>query len=382
MKKALIILSICLVLVVLVIGAVWLYFGDELESDRAYEQRQAENEQQIRERLIATCHLKGQFIYHLDYSNDGKYIALRASGIQIRDGNDLSLVRQWEHGGVGPLAFHPSGKMLAHTQSEEGKSSRVDIRSVPDGNLIKTLYVDTDDQDWDGPTGHDKMGMSVDRISFSPDGKYLLTHTDGEWKLMIWDTGTWGLKYALKKDGHRSKIYWASFAPDSQSVYISIAYPFAGDGRETQPEIFIDEGKIIQYSLLSGKKIRELKDGSILENFRFYFSQDGKKILFEGYKKMNDKGDGRAQKGLWILYKPMELAWMPNIPSGGRVIDFFNPYHAVGKDDGYFVIFDVEKQKFFYGVDLHAKIGGLKFSSDGKKIAVGSGGSCYLFRVE
>ena len=183
------------------------------------------------------------------------------------------------------------------------------------------------------------------------------------------------------------KIAWADFAPDSRSVYISFScswgHTLVEKLKKQHPELFVETGKIIQYSLTDGKKIRELKDESILENFRFYLSQDGKKILFEGVKKTKKHIDGEVvQKGIWMIDDSRRLVWLPDIPSGGRTIDFSDSYHTLGHEDGRFAICDIGKQKVIYAVDLHAKIGEVKFSSDGKKIAVGSGGSCYLFRVE
>ncbi|MEK7449849.1 MAG: WD40 repeat domain-containing protein, partial [Planctomycetota bacterium] len=303
----------------------------------------------------------------------------------IRDGENLNLIKEWESARGVELAFHPSGQILALGLAPDGL---VEIRTVPDGELIKTIYTDTDRENWDGPYGDepDPRGDSVEQIKFSPDGKYMLTRTDGEWKVMVWETKDWSLKYALRKDEPKSQVYWAEFSPDSQSVYVSSNLPLyypAGNEKSGQP-VPADQraGWISQYDLSNGQKIRELRDKSLLGCYRFYFSHDGQKILIEGVKKINDDSNSeKMMMSIWELDNSSQLKWLPRVSIGARSIDFFIPYAAIGGDSGNFSLWKAETQELLCDVDLHGRISGVAFSSNGKKIAVGSKGSCYLFRV-
>ena len=347
----------------------------------SYEQRLKKNEDQINERLLASCSVVGSVIYHLDYSSDGKYVALSASDLEIRNGKDLSLIKSWEQGGIGPVAFHPNNQILAHSgKGNDVHDGQVEIRTVPDGELIKTLYTDTDKEDWDGPKNYVGYDAVLEQIKFSPDGQYLLTRTRGEWKVMVWETKTWELQYALRKDEERTQVEWAEFSPDSQSVYVSLELPFYDkDGRPVP----VDQqaGWFIQYRLSDGQKVRELRDPSLLGCYRFYFSSRDKKIILEGVKKRNEQNGRMLLLAIFTLTPPQELIWLPRLPDADHGLDVFFPSYAAGSSSGSFSIWDINEQKYLYGVELHRRIKGIKFSSDGKKIAVSSGGSCYLFRV-
>ncbi|MEK7448905.1 MAG: hypothetical protein AAB019_05405 [Planctomycetota bacterium] len=328
MKKILLIASIIFGIICLIalIRFIVISVRKTTPQGPSYEQRQAENEKEINERLIASCDLGGNLIYHLDYSRDGKYIALATlSGVEIRDGENLNLIKEWgnEKGGTGAIVFHPNSQILASGYgSNDGK---VEIFSVPDGNLIKTIYTDTDNEDWNTAPDDILAGYpddaNVAQVSFSPNGKYLLTRTRGEWKVMVWETETWSLKYALRKDEERHQAEWAQFSPDSQSVYVSSSRPlyYPSGSEKSGQRVPADQqaGWISHYDLSNGQKIRELRDKFLLGCYRFYFSPDGQKILFEGYKKNNQNNNAVVQKGIWVLNDPLILFWLPNIPGGG-----------------------------------------------------------------
>ncbi|MEK7449272.1 MAG: hypothetical protein AAB019_07280, partial [Planctomycetota bacterium] len=360
----------------------WRGLNDKF-SDDSYEQREAENEKEINERLLASCSVVGSVIYNLDYSADGKYVCLSASDVEIRSGEDLSLINSWPEGGVGPVAFHPNSQILAQAVAkinDNDPEAPVDIRSIPGGKLLKTIYADTDGENWDGPTDKFGHGTTIYQIKFSPDGQYMLTRTGGEWKVMVWETKTWELKYALRKDEERTQVEWAEFSPDSQSVYVSLELPFYDkDGRPVP----VDQqaGWFIQYRLSDGQKVRELRDPSLLGCYRFYFSSRDKKIILEGVKKRNEQNGRMLLLAIFTLTPPQELIWLPRLPDADHGLDVFFPSYAAGSSSGSFSIWDINEQKYLYGVELHRRIKGIKFSSDGKKIAVSSGGSCYLFRV-
>ncbi|MEK7448049.1 MAG: WD40 repeat domain-containing protein [Planctomycetota bacterium] len=395
-------IGVLIILALIFIRPALLRFRQGLDhefSNDSYEQRLKENESQIKERLIASCDLSGNLIYHLDYSRDGKYIALATlSGVEIRDGENLNLIKEWESARGVELAFHPSGQLLALGLAPDGQ---VEIRTVPNGELIKTIYTDTDNEDWDTTPDDISAGYpdddSVAQVSFSPDGQYLLTRTRGEWKVMVWETKDWSLKYALRKDekfdstllpaSGRAKAEWAQFSPDSQSVYVSSSLPLyypAGSEKSGQ-RVPADQqaGWISHYDLSNGQKIRELRDEFLLGCYRFYFSPDGQKILVESVKKINENpNDEKMMMTIWELDNSPQLKWLPNIYGvGERSMDYLNTYLAIGSSSGIFTLWNIETQKGIYEVDLHGRIGELRFSSDGKKVAVGSKGSCYLFRV-
>ena len=358
----------------------WRGLNDKF-SDDSYEQRTQENEQQIKERLLASCDLVGENIYHLDYSADGKYIAISASDIEIRDGTNLNLIKRWPYGGIGPVAFHPNSRILAHSAAgPDIRDGQVEIRTVPDGELIKTIYTDTDKDETDYDI--------IEQVEFSPDGKYLLTHARYESRVMVWNTDTpptgeasWSLKYALKKNEPYNAVQWTRFNPDSQSVYVSSESPLYN---QSGKPVSVDQqaGWISQYRLIDGQKISELRNSFLLGCSRFYFSNRGKKIILEGIKKTNEQDGRTLLMAIFILAPPQELIWLSEIQGAGeRSMDFINTYLGIGSSSGIFTIWDIEKQKRLYGVDLHGRIGELCFSSDGQKVAAAVGGSCYLFRV-
>jgi WD40 repeat protein len=110
----------------------------------------------------------------LTFSADGRWLATGDGG---------SLVRLWDarrraprsvmHGGVSDLSLSPDGRTLAATLQLENFSGGLQIRSVPDLKLIKTVAV---------PVG------TVGR--FSPDGRSLI-YGDRDGRIWTLDTRTW-----------------------------------------------------------------------------------------------------------------------------------------------------------------------------------------------
>jgi WD40 repeat protein len=100
---------------------------------------------------------------------------------------------------VDALAYHPTGKFLA-----SGSYQEVVIWDAKTGALRQKL------------TG---FADCVVALAFSPDGKYLATGggaatEDGEVK--VYDTATWKLAVAIKKNGHSDTVFGVSFSPDSK----------------------------------------------------------------------------------------------------------------------------------------------------------------------
>jgi WD40 repeat protein len=195
----------------------------------------------------------------------------------------------------GCLTFSPDGKFLVTAENEAGRVQFWDVRT---GSLTRELPLNT------GTT-----------VAFSPDGKQFLTgHPYGE--MHLWDTATGEKRRKLfVRAGHSM-----AFSPDGKSVLTTL---WVNDAPRQQ-------SAIVLFDLASGKELRR----------------------FPGFEKQPE------------VY--LTLAWSPD---GGLIAagDFSGP----GGGDAKVVVWDAASARERYRLVEPYNVNRLVFSADSKSLVVG-----------
>ena len=271
-------------------------------------------------------------------------------------GSDDSIIKLWDlqdntaysltghTDKVNSVTFSPNGQLLA----TGGNDRQINIWDVHKKQVITTLSHNLPE------SSH----SAINSLAFSPDGKNLASA--GYQSVIIWDVDSWQEKHTLKHDdwvhtvvfspngkflaavnGKQIKIWdvkqqrviqlldgdsnWIgaiAFSPDSQT--------FVSGG---------SEGRIIFWSVLNWKPIRECRDVSSISDLDF--SMDGKNITSAGNSVVvwNVKNGKRVTSFSKHIGWVMEAAFSPdgtNIVSGGL-------------EDGTLYVNKIEEQKLLKG---------------------------------
>jgi len=252
--------------------------------------------------------------YSAAFSPDGKKVATVGSATI---GNGDNLVRIWdaETGKVLQrlerakfrvwiVSFSPDGKKIITTNEEE--TLRVwDVNSgetlydltkhinwpfsavfSPDGKTILSASQDTTARIWDAETGKELQRLYdhgnglwyVSAVSFSPDGKKVVTTNYGEGGIRIWDAER--EREVQKDSGHTCRVWDVETGKELQQL--------VGHTRAAEYAAFLPDGKHIVtdgadhtvrlWDAESGRMLRVLKQERKMNSFPAVCSPDGRKL--------------------------------------------------------------------------------------------------------
>ncbi len=228
----------------------------------------------------------------------------------------------------------------------------------PDSKKVAIIISDTI-QVWDTETGQlinsiDEFGglLSTCTISFSPDGKKLLTTTKDS-IAQVWDVETGKDIVTLSGQGH--VISSASFSPDGLQV------------------LTISEDTVIRVlNAQSGKVLHRL--GGYKGGIKFArFSPDGKKIysatIVTPFMPVKHIKIWSAEMGILLLNKKIESSTSPVFAisnDGTKIVTGFTD------QENKIILQDIESEKVVGEFNNSAEISSVTLSTDNKKIATGS----------
>ena len=209
----------------------------------------------------------------------------------IAAGKEIKTVK-WNADHVRNIAFSSDGNIAATINSnvltvwdiKEGKEKwsiknddLFDVAISPDGKLVVSTRKEVFTF-WDASTGKVKETFTalprepdwVNKLSFSHDGRYMLSFFGVKGTVKLWDVSTGKTLKELKIPGCSS----LTISPDKK-------YIFSGDQG--------NDGKIIQWEMLTGKEIKIFR-GYVDMVSLATFSPDGRNIL-----------SGREKLALWDI---------------------------------------------------------------------------------
>jgi WD40 repeat protein/serine/threonine protein kinase len=296
------------------------------KSKEVYEWDAATGEQ------LRTFRVQDQSVLFVEYSPDGRQIALGCSGgmIKIVDTETeketiLTEGKGWGRSLVTSLAFSPDGKRLISASMDK----TIKIWDVSRGEVIHNC------------NGHED---SIWSAAVSPDGKYIVSGS-GDGTVRIWniDTG----EQVRKLSGHNGSVFSVAFSPDSKRI-------ISGGADKT----------IRVWDVATGKELKTLS-GHRESVYAVVYSPDGRHIVSgsSGVIKIWDAATGEELKALsGHTNSVRSLVFTPN---GKRIIS--------GGYDATVRIWDAETGDEVMTLFGHNKnVEALALSPDGKRIVSGS----------
>ena len=248
---------------------------------------------------------------------------------------------------VESVSFSPDGKTIV----SGGRDRWVRLWDANTGNLLKVF------------TGHTDWIASV---SFSPDGKRIVS---GSWDdtVRLWDVETGTLLKTLK--GHKDEVTSVSFSPDGKRIV-------SGSWDDTVRLWDVETGTLLK--TLTGHKVNVVSVS---------FSPDGKRILSGSWDRTVRLWDAiKGKHRLWDAIKGRHLktlvghtGWVLSVsfsPDGKRI--------ASGGGDGTVRLWDADTGNLSKTLTGHTgSAASVSFSPDGKRLASGSvDSSVWLWDVE
>jgi WD40 repeat protein/class 3 adenylate cyclase len=282
---------------------------------------------------------------------------------------------------VSGLAFSPDGKRIV-TAGGGGKARLWDLTTgynlrdfvghtdtinygtafSPDGKYIVTGSWDATVRVWDVRTGKE-AGLikgnlvSVNDVVLSPDGKYILTASDGA--VQLWDLKT---GEEIRQFGGQQQVYRATFSPDGK--YVLTAAPGVNDG------------KVRLWDMTTGELIREYQ-APIGGMNAVDFTPDGKYILADGVDNAVHLWDVQTAKEMHQLIGHTDSIYTAIFSPDGKTI-------ATASQDGTARLWDAQTgQELRRFIGHTAGLENIAFSPDGKYILTGSDdGTAMLWDVD
>lgn len=317
----------------------------------------------------------------LDYSPDGKYLVagteVRADGKSVEQDGELFV---WESGKyalhksiqmphwVRDFSFSPKGDLLAVAIGWDRNAQKIDEKAP--GQVRIYSFPEMKEK------GRLEIGLCVNSVSFSADGKLLATasqrtrQTSGtlaDWsaEVKVWDVDSLKLKYQVDK--MRIVMSHVQFSPDGGLLGVADWMDPDKDGRTMQ---------IRQLSPQTGRPLNEIK-GYVDVQFKYF--PDGSKLV----SRFLSTWDATSGKFL-------ERYDYPELQKGGKR----GCHIAIAKDGSHIVaglsrdnsrprnrpahvgLFDVPKSKMVHEIrfpdEPRIHVHSIAISPDKQKVAVGA----------
>jgi WD40 repeat protein len=275
------------------------------------------------------------------------------------------VTRYWMTG----VAFSPDGKALAAGATDgivrllnpatgeeqrqlRGHTDWVVIRGVvfsPDGKILATASIDGSIRLWDPATGEeiatlDGHQLQILSITFSPDGKQLISSSDEEGRILVWDVASKAATNSLRIG--QGLIAALAFSPNGQTLGVSGF-----------------NGIIRLYSTDESEQARSLNGSTVAAQQSLAFLDDGRVVAITQSDRVT-MFDGTANPGeplAGLDGKPVSVATSPN----GALI-------AAGNDQGKIAIWDGTNGAARRELQGELKvITRLAFNDDGSLLAAG-----------
>ncbi|MEG4796628.1 CHAT domain-containing protein [Microcoleus sp. LAD1_D1] len=227
---------------------------------------------------------------------------------------------------VNRVSFSPNGKLLATASRDK----TVKLWDTATGQQIKTLSGHTD---------------SVNIVSFSPDGKLLATSSDDK-TVKLWDTSTG--KEIKTLSGHTNSVNIVSFSPDGKLLA-------TGSADET----------VKLWDTTTGKEIKTLT-GHTSSVWGVSFSPDGKLLATGSADKTVKLWDTTTGKEIKTLSGHTSWVYAVSFSPDGKLL-------ATSSDDKTVKLWDTTTGKEIKTLTGHTNsVWGVSFSPDGKLLSTGS----------
>jgi WD40 repeat protein len=296
-------------------------------------------------------------VHSLAFSTDGKHLG--AAGWDV--------VRMWDVRSPNPLVLKGCGSTLSpdfkRLAVSGGMELDMKVRDVLSGQELVTLK------------GHNFI---VNHAVFSPDGQRLVTSARAaSEEVKVWDAKTGKALFSLEGAG------WpVAFSLDGKTL-VSTAGGVRVWDAQTGKELrtlsedkdgyaaFSPDGKRLAYTHRTGKTtIWDVKTGRELLAFRsrahhVVFSPDGKRLAGASFSETPKVWDARTGKEILALKgHTQQITSVAYSPDGNRL--------SSASRDGTVKVWDAQTGAELVSLKYPSRAGGVAFSSDGYRLAVGS----------
>jgi WD40 repeat protein len=248
------------------------------------------------------------------------------------------------------IANEVSGNDSAFIELEGHTRSVESVSFSPDGKKVVTGSWDDTARIWDAESGKELVKLEgrtgdVWSVAFSPDGKKVVTGSEDR-TARIWDAESG--KELAKLEGHTDRVRSVSFSPDGKKVVTGS-----------------DDRTVRIWDAESGKELAKL-EGHTSRVESVAFSPDGKKVVTGSTDMTARIWDAESGKELAKLEGRTGDVWSVAFsPDGKKVV--------TGSEDRTARIWDAESGKELAKLEGHTKcVNSAAFSPDGKKVVTGS----------
>lgn len=181
----------------------------------------------------------------------GEWTSRDINFFNIMTGQRIRTISEADRLGIFCIAFHPNGRIMASSGSDE----KISLWDSSSGQIFKTLMDKSE-----------TIKGSTRAVSFSPNGIYVASAGEDE-TIRIWDVNTGSITTKLK--GHPNGVHSVAFSPNGR--YIASAGGWlSSEGR--------DEIIVGLWDVTSGKLIKSFKSHQNGGVTSVAFSPDGRRI--------------------------------------------------------------------------------------------------------